>query len=87
MPRPTIVPMPPRDSGASGPIPHTPQRFLSLDVTLDGAVIAERLLPASCHHHCLALPIELLHHMAAEVSSRPNSVSARRTSSGQTRRH
>ena len=30
MPRPTIVPMLPRNSEAPGVVPHAPQRFLSL---------------------------------------------------------
>ena len=42
--RPAIVPMPPRNSGASGPIPHSPQRFLSLRDVLGRLTISRSLL-------------------------------------------
>lgn len=44
MPRPTIVPMPPRSSEVPGPVPHTPQRFLSLRDVLDRLTISRSLL-------------------------------------------
>lgn len=44
MPRPTIVPMPPRSSEALGLIPYTPQRFLSLRDVLDRLTISRSLL-------------------------------------------
>ncbi|MEZ5999543.1 AlpA family transcriptional regulator [Hyphomonas sp.] len=44
MSRPGIVPMPSRSSGASGPIPHAPQRFLSLRDVLDRLTISRSLL-------------------------------------------
>ncbi len=44
MPRPTIVPMPPRSSEVLGLVPHTPQRFLSLRDVLDRLTISRSLL-------------------------------------------
>jgi len=44
MPRPTIVPMSARRSDAPGPVPHTPQRFLSLRDVLDRLTISRSLL-------------------------------------------
>lgn len=44
MPRPTIVPIPPRSSGVPGFVPHTPQRFLSLRDVLDRLTISRSLL-------------------------------------------
>ena len=44
MPRPTIVPMPPRSSEVPGFVPDTPQRFLSLRDVLDRLTISRSLL-------------------------------------------
>jgi predicted DNA-binding transcriptional regulator AlpA len=44
MPRPTIVPMSARRSDASGPVQHTPQRFLSLRDVLERLTISRSLL-------------------------------------------
>lgn len=44
MPRPNIVPMPPRSSKVPGLVPQTPQRFLSLRDVLDRLTISRSLL-------------------------------------------
>lgn len=44
MPRPTIVPMLPRNSEAPGVVPHAPQRFLSLRDVLGRLTISRSLL-------------------------------------------
>ena len=44
MPRSTIVPLPPRNSGTPGAIPDTPQRFLSLRDVLDRLTISRSLV-------------------------------------------
>jgi len=44
MPRPTIVPMPPRRSEVPEPVPLKPQRFLSLRDVLDRLTISRSLL-------------------------------------------
>lgn len=44
MPRPTIVPISARRSDASGPVQHTPQRFLSLRDVLERLTISRSLL-------------------------------------------